>query len=389
MPEALPVFVPFTGIHTLKAVADALDVGWLGMGAFTKQFEDEIGKFLGLSDRFVLATNTGTSALHLALVAAGVGPGDEVIVPSFNFVADIQVITTVGATPVFCDIRSDNLGIDVERAADLVTPATRAIIPLHYGGIACDIDGVYRLANERGLRVIEDATHAFGTIHNDRKIGAFGDLACFSFDAVKIITSIDGGAVVCSSSEELSRIQRGRLLGIDKDTTERYKNQRAWEYDVIDHGFRYHLTNINANVGLSQLARIDGLISSRQATCRFYNAAFAELPDIIPPQTDFVGVSPFIYVIRVPADKRLDLIAHLRGRGVATGIHFLPAHKFSFYASSPRGPLPVTEQVCQEVVTLPLHSHMPRELAERVVEGVRDFVRLQQSRVRVKLESAA
>jgi dTDP-4-amino-4,6-dideoxygalactose transaminase len=380
MPEQLPVFVPFTGIHTLKAVADALDIGWLGMGAFTKQFEEEIARFLGLSDRFVLTTNTGTSALHLALVAAGVGPGDEVIVPSFNFVADLQVITAVGAAPVFCDIRLDNLGIDVDRARDLVSPATRAIMPLHYGGIVCDIDGVYRLAKERGLRVIEDATHAFGSTHHNRKIGAFGDLSCFSFDAVKIITSIDGGAVVCNSSEELSHMQRARLLGIDKDTTERYKNQRAWEYDVLDYGFRYHLTNINANIGLSQLARIDGFISSRQATCRFYNEAFGDLPDIVAPRTDFMGVSPFIYVIRVPADWRLDLIAHLRNRGVATGIHFLPAHQFSFYASSRRGPLPVTDQVTQEVVTLPLHSHMPRELAERVVEGVREFVRLKKPR---------
>jgi dTDP-4-amino-4,6-dideoxygalactose transaminase len=181
--------------------------------------------------------------------------------------------------------------------------------------------------------------------------------------------------VVCQTPEELTRLRQYRFLGIDTETTERYKNQRAWEYDVVGHGFRYHLTNINASVGLSQLARIEGFISSRQDTCRLYNEAFAGLDGITMLQTDFKDVSPFIYVIRVRADWRLDLIAYLRSLGVATGIHFLPAHQFSFYSSAPRGPLRVTERVTEEVVTLPLHSHMPRELAERVIDGVRGFVR--------------
>jgi dTDP-4-amino-4,6-dideoxygalactose transaminase len=379
--EPLPVFAPSTGIHTLKAVADALDVGWLGMGAFTKEFEERIGDFLGLDGRYVVATNTGTSALHMALVLAGVGSGDEVIVPSFNYVADMQAITTVGAVPVFCDIRADDLGVDCERVEALITPRTRAIMPLHFAGMSCDIEGVYDVADRHGLRVIEDAMHAFGTIRGGRKIGSFGDLSCFSFDAVKIVTTLDGGAVICGSKDELEHLQRLRLLGIDKDTSERYKNTRAWEYDVLSHGFRYHLTNVNASIGLSQLARIDGFMSSRQETCRLYNAAFESVPGITTPQTNFRDVSPFIYVIRVRPEWRLELIAHLRSLGIATGIHFLPAHKFSFYASSPRGPLPVTEQVTQEVVTLPLHSHMPRELAERVIHGVRDFAQSRRTMV--------
>ena len=378
MPEELPVFVPATGIHTLKAVADALDIGWLGMGAFTKEFETRLEAYLGLTDRHVLTTNTGTSALHIAFAVAGIQAGDEVIIPSFNFVADHQALTALGATPVFCDIRQSDLGIDVARAEELITERTRAIVPLHFGGVPCDIDGVYALAERHHLRVIEDATHALGSRHRGAPIGSFGDLACFSFDAVKIITSIDGGAVVCNNLDELTRLHHLRLLGIDKDTTERYKNQRAWEYDVVGPGYRYHLTNINASIGLSQLARIDGFIASRQATCRLYNAAFANLEGITPPATDFTDVSPFIYVIRVRADWRMDLIAHLRARGVATGIHFLPAHRFSFYASAPHGPLPVTEQVVEEVVTLPLHSHMPRELAQRVIDGVTDFVQQRQ-----------
>src|SRR5216684_4476746 len=195
MNQELPVFEPFIGIHTLKAVTDALDIVWLGMGAFVKELEGKIGAYLGAKDRPVLATNTGTSALHLALKAAQVGPGDEVIVPSFNFVADMQAIVAVGARPVFCDILPDNLGLDADRARELISPRTKAIMPLHYGGVPCDLDGIFGVARQHGLRVIEDATHAFGSTYRGEKIGSFGDIACFSFDPVKIITSIDGGAV--------------------------------------------------------------------------------------------------------------------------------------------------------------------------------------------------
>jgi dTDP-4-amino-4,6-dideoxygalactose transaminase len=371
----LPVFEPYIGIHTLKAITDALDIGWLGMGAFTKEFEERIAAYLGLDGRYVLATNTGTSALHLALLAANVGPGDEVIVPSFNFVADMQAITAVGARPVFCDIRQDNLGVDVDSVARLISPHTKAVMPLHYAGLPCDLDTLYRLTEAYGIQVIEDATHAFGSTHRGRKIGSFGDLTCFSFDAVKVITSLDGGAVVCRSEEELARLQHYRLLGIDKDTVERYKNQRAWEYDVVSEGFRYHLTKINAAIGLSQLARIDGFISSRQDTCRWFNQELAGLDGVQTPQTDFSNVSPFIYFVRVRADWRLEFIDFLRAHGVATGIHFMAAHQYSFYEDCRRDDLPVTEQVAQEIVTLPLHSHMPHEKAQRVVDAVQAFAR--------------
>lgn len=375
MPDQVPVFVPATGIHTVKAVVDALDLGWLGMGATTQLFERRIGEYLGAVGRPVLATNTGTSALHLALLVAGVQPGDEVIVASFNYVADLQAITAIGAEPVFCDIREDNLGFDVDRVAEMIGPRTKAILPLHFAGIPCDIAGIYELARAHNLRVIEDATHAFGTSINGTKIGAEGDLVCFSFDPVKVITAIDGGAVVCNSAEELDRLQHFRFLGVDKDTAERYKNQRSWEYDVVSQGFRYHLTNINASIGLSQLDRVDGFIASRRQTCREYNAAFRDLDGIAVPQTDFDEVSPFIYFVRVPSDERLTFIDFLRARGVQTGIHFLPAHTFTYYRDRRRGPLPVTEKVASEIVTLPLHSHMPTALSNQVIEAVREFAR--------------
>jgi len=372
-PDAIPVFVPHIGVDTVKHLVDALDVGWLGMGATTKDFEDRISAYLGLDGRQVVCTNTGTSALHIALLAAGVGPGDEVITPSFNYVADHQAIRMCGATVVMCDVRDDNLGIDVEKAEELVTPRTRAVIPLHFAGIPCDLAELYAMAERRGLRVVEDACHAFGTEYGGRRIGSFGDLTCFSFDPVKIITSIDGGCVVVASEAELQKLQHLRLLGVDKDTTLRYRNQRAWDYDVVGEGFRYHLTNILASVGVSQIARIDEFIASRQAVCRAYSEAFRRLPGVRVPATDWKGVSPFIYSLRVPGERRESLIDHLGRRSVAVGIHFVPVHRHSWFAADRHGDLGVTERVVGEVLTLPLHSNMRGDHVERVIEGVTSF----------------
>lgn len=373
MPETIPVFVPHIHIDTMKHLTDALDVGWLGMGASTKEFEERIADYLNVDKRYVVATNTGTSALHIALLAAGVKTGDEVITTSFNYVADHQAITATGAEVVMCDIRDDNLGIDCDKAEELITEKTKAIIPLHFAGIPCDIDGVYKLAEKYDLRVVEDCCHAFGSTVDNKKIGGFGDIACFSFDPVKIITSIDGGAVVLNSEEELQYLQRLRLLGVDKDTTERYKNKRAWDYDVLCQGFRYHMTNILASVGISQIKRVDEFIETRRKVCRAYSEAFRELDGVKIPQTDFANVSPFIYSLRVLDGKREDLIDHLQSKNVDVGIHFIPVHKHTFYSEARRGDMSVTDEVVKQVLTLPLHSNMKPEFVERVIEGVVSF----------------
>jgi dTDP-4-amino-4,6-dideoxygalactose transaminase len=371
--DRIPVFKPHIGVDTLKHLTDALDVGWLGMGATTKEFEDRIGEFLGLDGRRVVAANTGTSAFHIALRAAGIGPGDEVITPSFNYVADHQAIRMTGAEVVMCDIRDDNLGIDASKAETLITRRTKAIDPLHFAGIPCDMEGVYRLAEKHGLRVLEDASHAFGTEVGGRKIGSYGDITWFSFDPVKVVTSVDGGCVVLERADEFERLQRLRLLGVDKDTTERYKNRRAWDYDVVSEGYRYHLTNIMASVGISQLKRAAEFIASRQKVCRAYSDAFRGIGGLKVPQSDFEGVSPFIYSLRVLDGKREALIAHLDARGVDVGIHFIPVHRHAHFASCRRGDMSVTERVVKEVLTLPLHSNMRPVDVERVIEGITSF----------------
>lgn len=373
--ERIPVFIPFIDHDTKKHLDDALSVGWLGMGAFTKEFEDRISTYLGLNDRYLVATNTGTSALHIALLTAGIGKGDEVITPSFNYVADHQAVCMTGADVVMCDVQYDNLGIDCNKAEELITDKTKAIIPLHFAGIPCDQQGVYKLAEKHNLRIIEDAMHAFGTSINGKKIGSYGDITCFSFDPVKVITSIDGGCVIVNTKEELESLQHLRLLGVDKDTTQRYKNKRAWDYDVISQGFRYHLTNIMASIGISQIKRIDEFIKSRQKVCQAYNEAFREIDCLKIPDSDFSDVSPFIYSLRVLDGKREELIKHLDEGGIDTGIHFVPVHKHSYFMTARHGELTTTDKVVQEVLTLPLHSNMKSESVQRVINGVQSFFR--------------
>jgi len=371
--EKIPVFVPHIGVDTIKHLVDAFDVGWLGMGATTKEFEDRISEYLGLSERYVVTTNTGTSALHIALLVAGMGKGDEVITPSFNWVADQQAIHMTGADVVMCDIQDDNLGIDCKKAEELINDKTKAILPLHFAGVPCDQKGVYELAKKYNLRVIEDSTHAFGTEIDGKKIGSYGDISCFSFDPVKLITSIDGGAVVVNNKEDVQKLHQYRLVGVDKDTTERYKNKRAWDYDVLSEGFRYHLTNIMASVGVSQLKKVEEFIATRRKVCKTYNKAFQDISGLKVPQTDFENVAPWIYSLRVLDGKRESLVNHLRNMDIDVGVHFIPVHKHSFFANSKKGDMTITDKVVEEVTTLPLHSNMKSEYVERVINGVTSF----------------
>ena len=371
--EKIPVFIPTIGEDTKQHVNDALDIGWLGMGSTTMEFEKRISKFLELNQRYVVTTNTGTSALHISLKLADIGPGDEVITPSFNYVADHQAIRMTGASVVMCDIYDENLGIDCKKAEELISDKTKAIIPLHFAGIPCNQSEVFELAKKYNLRVIEDAMHAFGTTINGKKIGSYGDITCFSFDPVKIITSIDGGCVIVNTEEEVKKLHRLRLLGVDKDTTERYKNKRAWDYDVLGEGYRYHLTNIMASIGISQIKKLDEVIISRQNVCQKYNKAFQNISEVKIPKTNFSNISPFIYSLRILNGMRKDLIKHLQDLNIDVGIHFIPVHKHKFFQDSKRGDMTITEEVVKQVLTLPLHSKMKHEFVNRVIDGVTSF----------------
>ena len=243
-------------------------------------------------------------------------------------------------------------------------------------GFPCRLDEILQIAADRNLRVIEDAAHAFGSLSKGRPVGSFGDLTCFSFGPVKMITTLEGGAVVTGNQADVQVLHELRHLGINSDTDARYRNQRNWDFDVVRQGYRCHLGSVPAAIGLAQLDLVDEFIRHRQDYCRYYDSAFAGLPDLELFDTDWKDVAPYIYVVRVrEPQRRQQLIDHLKARGIATGIHFLGAHDFSFYAGSRRGDLSVTEQVTRQVLTLPLHPYMSTEVLDRVIEGVVSFFR--------------
>jgi dTDP-4-amino-4,6-dideoxygalactose transaminase len=243
----------------------------------------------------------------------------------------------------------------------------------HYAGLVGRIDEVYDVAARHGLRVIEDAAHALGSRHRDRMVGATGDLVCFSFGPVKTITTLEGGAIITSDPDELRILHELRMLGVDRETEFRYQSERAWQYDVVRQGFRYHLGAIPSAIGLAQLSLIDQIIANRQAYCRGYNERLEGIFEVTTPPTDYKDVAPFIYFIQVPAESRAKLVEFLKRRGIPTGIHFQAAYDFTLYRDCPRGDLSVTDRVSREELTLPLWSYMDEGVLDRIAAGVAAF----------------
>lgn len=367
----IPVARPSIGERELKAVERVFSTGWLGMGSEVNRFENTLCQFLG-AGRAVAVCN-GTGALFLALHAAGLGPGDEVLVPSLTYVASVQAITATGAVPVFCDIREEDLNIDPEDAGRKLTPRTRAVMPVHFRGVPCDMDGIMDLASSSGLRVVEDAAHAFGSFYGERRIGSFGDLTCFSFDPIKVVTCGEGGAVVTGDPAIAELMQQKRILGIDRDTLSRYSNSRSWVYDVLTQGYRLHMSNINAAIGLVQLERFEELRESRSRIARTYDGGLSGMRRISLIPADYDRTSLFMYIVRVH-EERDGLMEFMKDRGIGTGIHYIPAHTFSLYRRSGFR-LPVTDKMYEEILTLPLFPDMTDEETFRVMEALAEWDR--------------
>ena len=371
--EKIPVFKPLIESEELSASTAALELGWLGMGSYVGEFEEALKNLLGASDRYVAAVSTGHAAIHLGLLAMGVGSGDEVITPSFNNAADFQAILATGAEPVFCDIDNDSLCIDLNKVEELISPRTKAIIVMDYDCVLCDHDRVSELANRHNLRVLHDAAHSFGSKYKGRLVGSFSDISMFSFDPVKTITCIDGGALVVRKEVELQKIHEMRLIGMNQPAKMMYKNARAWTYDMKTIGFRYHMSNLHAAIGLAQLAKIEKIAESRRSACVYYNENLRDIPNVIVPKTNFDDITPFLYYIRVPAARRDALRAFLKNRGVDTGIHWQPGHWFTLLKDYRKGDLSVTDRVGNEVLSLPLHSLMQTRTIDVVIDGIRSF----------------
>jgi dTDP-4-amino-4,6-dideoxygalactose transaminase len=346
-----------------------LEDGYLGMGQEVRLFEEELREFFGGSE--VVCVNSGTAALHLALMAV-VKPGDEVLVPSFTFVASFQAITAAGGKPVACDIAPDTLLIDLNDAAKRLTKKTRVIMPVHYSGGVGDLKAVYTFAKKHKLRVIEDAAHAFGTTYHGKKIGSFGDIVCFSFDGIKNITSAEGGAIVTQDKKVLGFSKDARLLGVHKDTENRFKGRRSWEFEVLHQGYRYHMSNLFAAIGRVQLKKFLRFAAMRQAMAAKYQKELSGISGVEFLQRDYGTIVPHIFPILVKNGRRDLLRAFLQKKGIDTGIHYYPNHCLKFFAKK-NARLPVTERIYGEILSLPLHPGLIGPEQNRVIAAMEEF----------------
>lgn len=358
-----------TGEAEISAVAGAVRRAALGMGAEVESFERELAGYIG-GQRQVVCVNTGTAALHLAVQACGIGPGDEVLVPTLTFVASFQAVSATGATPVACDVCEDNACLDPADMARRITPRTRAIMPVHYASGQGRLEEIYALAARHGLRVIEDAAHAFGGMWKGQRVGATGDVVCFSFDGIKNITSGEGGAVVTSDPRVAERVRDARLLGVEKDTEKRYAGQRSWEFDVTAQGWRCHMSNVFAALGRAQLRRLDSEFAPRRVRlARRYVELLAGAPGARHLNLDYGPVVPHIFPVFISGGKRDALREALRADNIESGIHYKPNHLLTYYGGG-QVRLPVAERLHEQMLTLPLHCELADVELDRVVEAV-------------------
>jgi len=377
-------FIPFAppniGEDEIEAVAAVLRSGWLTGGPNVRAFEEAFAGITGA--RHAVALASATAGLHLALLAADIGPGDEVVTTPLTFAATVNVILHAGATPVLADICADDYNIDPAAVERRLTPRTKAIIPVHYGGQPCRMDELLALARGHGLRVIEDAAHALTARYRGRPIGAIGDAAVFSFYPTKNITTGQGGMLTTDDQALAERVRLLSLHGLSKTAWDRYSDKGSWAYQVLAPGFNYAMTDIQGALGVHQLARIEAFQARRQAIVRHYDELLAALPEVIRPAVrGEVESSWHLYPIRLDLDRlRIDrgqFIEALRERGVGASVHYIPIHLHPYFQEAlgvGPGDYPVAEAVFTGIVSLPLHTRLSDSDVERVAAVVSEVV---------------
>jgi len=358
------------GEEEKAAVARVLDSEFLGMGKEVQAFELELQNFFGTKNQ-VICVNTGTAALHLALLGLDIGPGDEVLVPSITYVASYQAISATGAKAVSCDVNPTTGFLDVKDAERRITSKTKAIMPVHYASQTSGLKEVYELAKRKNLRVVEDAAHSFGGYSEGKRVGLEGDVICFSFDGIKNITSGEGGAVVTGDKKLVQRIQDARLLGVEKDTEKRFSQSRSWVFDVQHQGFRYHMSDIMAAIGREQLKKMDMLATKRKKLAQVYLKELKGSANVSFLDINFDEIVPHIFVVLVDPAKRDQMTIELKEKGIATGLHYFPNHQLSYYRTD--YVLPGADKFGASILTLPLHPDLSEEDIKYVAASLNLF----------------
>jgi len=368
----LPFHVPWTDGREIAAAAASIRSGWLTTGPRVREFEERLARLV--QARHAVAVNSCTAALHLALAAAGVGPGDEVLTSPYTFAATGEAILYLGARPRFADIDPGTLNLDPVEAERRITRRTAAIVPVHIAGLPCDLDALRALARRRRIPVIEDAAHALGTEIGGRPVGALSEMTCFSFYATKNLATGEGGMITLDDRRTADRLRRLSLHGLSRDAWKRYARGGRWRYDVVELGFKYNMTDVAAAIGLAQLAKFPAMQRRRRLLARRYTRLLRAEPAFEAPE-DVPGHAWHLYILRlrhgalrVGRDRFLDLLG---AAGVGHSVHFLPLHLFSFYRRAfgyRPGAFPHTERESARAVSLPLHPGLTEAQQDRVVE---------------------
>jgi dTDP-4-amino-4,6-dideoxygalactose transaminase len=384
--EPMPFHRPLLGEEEVKEVIAVLESGWLTTGARVVAFEREFGDVIGSS---ALALSSGTAALHLGLIVAGVGPGDVVVTTPYTFCSTVHVIEQVGARPLFVDVERDTLNIDVSAVAAAVEDsgeAVKAVLPVHIAGQPCDMDPMLELAKTHGLALVEDAAHAFGAAHRGRPVGqvepGLVHTVAFSFYATKNITTGEGG-MLSGEPALLEEARRWSLHGISRDAWHRNNVGGAWRYDVLCAGFKYNMPDLLAALGRVQLGRSDDMLRRRHEVAHAYTAAFGELPELdVPIARPGTRHAWHMYLLRLVLPRlsvtRDEFIAELNAAGIGTSVHFIPIHHLRYYRDRydfDGADFSVTDAEFERVLSLPIYPAMTDGDVERVVAAVRSVVR--------------
>ncbi len=375
----LPYCRPDITHDEIDAVVDAMSNGWLTSGPRVREFETAFAQASGVTH--AVAVNSCTAALHLALLAVGVGPGDEVVTPSLTFVAGAQCAIEIGATPVFCDVDPTTLCAGLEQIAAAITPLTKAIIILPYAGRPFDIRPVVEFAHARGIAVIEDAAHAAGMLSAGTWAGTYSDAAAYSFYATKNVASAEGGMLVTNAPPVADRVRVLSLHGMSRDAWKRYTQDGTWRYDVEEPGFKYNMPDVLAAIGLVQLRRLSEMQARRERIAARYLEeldGIAGLAFQAPPRNAGDRHSWCMFVVKIERERagidRDAVIEALKRRNIGTSVHYIPTHHFTAYRRLAHTPLPGTEQVSSQILSLPLFPTMSDDDVSDVVAAVRESI---------------
>ena len=374
----IPFSRPWIDDTEIEAVSQVLASKWISTGARVREFERAFAEYLGV--QHAIAVSSCTAALHLSLVVTGIGVGDEVITTPYTFTATAEAIRYVGAKPVFVDIDPETLNIDVTKIEQAITPCTKAIMPVHIAGLACDMDALREICQTYNLVLIDDAAHAIPTEYKGQYIGTLGDLSAFSFYANKNITTGEGGMITTNDDALAEPLRTMRLHGIDKDAWARQSKRSIWRYDITTEGYKYNMTDIQAAMGLCQLMKLNKQHERRQNFAQIYQTELSKLSQISTPfiPDNSAEHARHLYIIQLNTGDRDEFVEALREENIECSVHYIPLHLFDFYQKQygySVGDFPHAEEVFERVVSLPLHPGLTESDVHLVVDAIRSVLK--------------